>query len=100
MKRFIFRLALFVFASLHSIHAADASAHPFEKDILAFEASDQKTPPLHGAILFVGDSTFTKWKSIHEDLPGYTVINRGFGGSQMSDLLYFTDRIVLHTNRA
>jgi len=69
--------------------------HPFEKDIAAFEAADKVTPPPQHAILFVGDSTFTRWKTIREDLPGYTVINRGFGGSKMSDLLYFTDRVVL-----
>lgn len=74
---------------------AQAQDHRFEKDIAAFEAADQKNPPAKGAILFVGDSTFTRWKAIREDLPEYTVINRGFGGSQMSDLLYFTDRIVI-----
>lgn len=67
----------------------------FEEEILAFEAADQKNPLPKGAILFVGDSLFTLWKSIQTDLPEYTVINRGFGGSQMSDLLYYTDRIVI-----
>ena len=77
-------------------NAADApTAHAFEKDIAAFEAADQKSPPPQHAILFVGDSTFTRWKSIHDDLPEYTVINRGFGGSTMADLLYFTERVVL-----
>jgi len=76
-------------------YAPAAPANHFEQDIEAFEAADAKKAPPEGAILFVGDSTFTRWKSIHDDLPDYTVINRGFGGSQMSDLLYFTDRIVL-----
>jgi lysophospholipase L1-like esterase len=76
--------------------AADTkTVNKFEKDILAFEAADRKSPPPRGAILFAGDSQFTRWKSIHEDLPEYTVINRGFGGSQMTDLLLYTDRIVI-----
>ncbi len=74
---------------------ADAQVNRFEKDIAAFEAADQKDPPPTDAILFVGDSTFTRWKSIHHDLPGYTLINRGFGGSRMPDLLQFTSRIVI-----
>jgi lysophospholipase L1-like esterase len=74
---------------------APAPGHRFEKDIAAFAADDRANPPPSSPILFVGDSTFTRWKSIHEDLPGFTIINRGFGGSQMSDLLFFTDRIVL-----
>jgi lysophospholipase L1-like esterase len=79
------------------MHAAPAAenADRFEKDIAAFEAADRQSPPPSSAILFVGDSQFTRWKSIHEDLKGYTVINRGFGGSQMSDLLRYTDRIVI-----
>src|SRR5262245_5535919 len=77
--------------------AADTKNAPdrFEKDIVAFEMADRKSPPPKGAILFVGDSQFTRWKSIQEDLKGYTVINRGFGGSKMSDLLHYTDRIVI-----
>jgi hypothetical protein len=72
----------------------DSQPNRFDKNIAAFEAADAKSPPPKGAILFVGDSTFTRW-NIHKDLPEYTIINRGFGGSQMSDLLHFTDRIVL-----
>lgn len=90
----IIKVALLsIVAAASVLHAEDA--HPFAKDIAAFEALDHTNPPPPNAILFVGDSTFTKWKSIHDDLPGYTVINRGFGGSKMSDLLYYTDRVVL-----
>jgi hypothetical protein len=85
---------------MNSFTAASPGAAPesqpnrFDKAIAAFQAADAKSPPPKGAILFVGDSTFTRW-NIHKDLPEYTVINRGFGGSQMSDLIHFTDRIVL-----
>jgi lysophospholipase L1-like esterase len=93
MKRFPL-LSLALVLVLGAANAAPAE-HKFEKEIATFEAQDKQTPPPPGAILFVGDSTFTKWKTIHEDLPGYTVINRGFGGSTMADLLYFADRVVL-----
>jgi lysophospholipase L1-like esterase len=75
--------------------APTAATHPFEKDIMAFEAADRSNPPAPGAILFVGDSQFTRWKTLQQDLPDYRLINRGFGGSKMTDLLYYTDRIVL-----
>jgi lysophospholipase L1-like esterase len=78
------------------ISAADPpKPGPFEKDIRAFEATDKTNPPPANAILLVGDSQFTKWKAVHDDLPEYLIINRGFGGSKMSDLLLYTDRIVL-----
>lgn len=75
--------------------AAQTTTNAFEKDILTFEASDRTNPPSPGAILFVGDSQFTRWKSVHQDLPEYRIINRGFGGSKMTDLLLYTHRIVL-----
>lgn len=75
--------------------ADQPAAGPFEKDILGFEAADRTNFPPPGAILLAGDSQFTRWKTVHEDLPEYRIINRGFGGSKMSDLLLCTDRIVL-----
>jgi len=78
-----------------SAEAARAATEPFAKDILAFEAADRANPPAGGAILLVGDSQFTRWKTVHEDMPEYRIINRGFGGSKMTDLLLYTDRIVL-----
>jgi len=87
-------LSLIALAALHAGEPA-AKPHAFEKDIEAFETADKNSSPKANAILFVGDSTFTRWKTIHDDLPGYTVINRGFGGSTMSDLLFFFDRVVV-----
>lgn len=88
-------LAAALLLPLAAVAEKHAQGHAFEKDIAAFEAADKASPPPKGAILFVGDSTFTRWKAIHEDLKGYTVINRGFGGSKMSDLLYFADRVIM-----
>jgi len=70
-------------------------AHRFETNVLAYEAVDKTNPPPKGAILLAGDSQFFRWKTLAEDLPGYTVINRGIDSFQMSDLLYFTDQLVL-----
>ena len=67
---------------------AQGATNSFEKDILAFEAADRANPPAPGAILLAGDSQFTLWKKVHEDLPEYRIINRGFGGSKITDLLY------------
>jgi lysophospholipase L1-like esterase len=35
------------------------------------------------------------WKTLAEDFPNHRVLNRGFGGSQLSDLAHFADRLVL-----
>jgi len=67
----------------------------FEKKVLEYEAGDKTSPPPQGAILFAGDSQFYRWKTIHEDLPGYTLINRGIDSFQFPDLLRYFDRLVL-----
>ena len=74
--------------------AQDPKAAPFEKDIEAFEAKDKTTPPPQNEIVFVGSSSIRFWKST-EAFPDLKIINRGFGGSQMSDSVHFAERIIL-----
>jgi lysophospholipase L1-like esterase len=75
--------------------AQTTHARPFEAEIPAFETMDRSNPPPHGAILFTGSSSIRKWTTLAQDFKGHTVINRGFGGSQISDVVYYTDRIVI-----
>ena len=66
----------------------------WEKDIQRFEAWDaQNTWPEKG-ILFAGSSSIRMWKT-RESFSDLPVINRGFGGSQIPDVLYYFDRIIL-----
>lgn len=67
----------------------------FAKKVEAYEAADRNNPPPLGAILLVGDSQFFRWKTLAEDLPDYTIVNRGIDSFQTSDLVFFADRLVL-----
>lgn len=75
--------------------ASAATPNHFEKNVAGYEAQDKKSPPPKNAILLAGDSQFYRWSTVKDDLKGYTVINRGIDSLQMSDLLFFTDRLVL-----
>lgn len=66
----------------------------FESAIQKFEAMDKANPVEPGAVLFVGSSSIVGWKDVAEQFPNYPVLNRGFGGSQFSDLLYYADRVI------
>lgn len=77
-----------------ALQQAQDQAPPFEADIRKFEAEDAKNPPAKGGIVFVGSSSIVRWKTLKEDFPGYNVINRGFGGSQISDSVRYAQRIV------
>ena len=68
----------------------------FEKAIRQFEKQDATNPPPAGAIVCTGSSSMRMWhKRIHQDLAPLPVVARGFGGSNMNDLLTFADRIVI-----
>jgi len=67
----------------------------WEEAIAEFEAAAEKNPPPRGAVLFTGASNITRWKTLHKDFPKHQVINRGFGGSRMSDALRYADRVVI-----
>ena len=64
------------------------------KEIRAFEAADRTNPPPKDAILFVGSSSIRLWTNLAQAFPGHKVINRGFGGSYVSDSVAFVPRIV------
>jgi lysophospholipase L1-like esterase len=72
-----------------------APPNRFEQNVLAYEAADRTSPPPRGAILLAGDSQFYRWTTLAEDLPEYTIVNRGIDGFRTSDLVHFADRLVI-----
>lgn len=70
------------------------NAQPFAKDIAAFKKQDSIAFPPKNAILFVGSSSFTKWKDVQSYFPAHTIINRGFGGSVLSDVIRYEKDII------
>src|SRR5689334_16331897 len=98
MIRFIPMIIALV-ALLAPMRAAQAQsaalAEKFEQKVREYEAEDRMSPPPRNAILFAGDSQFYRWKTIHEDLPDYTLINRGIDSFQTRDLIHYVDRLVL-----
>jgi len=71
------------------------SFQKWEKEVAAFELRDQDGPPPKHGIVFVGSSSIRKWSTLAEDFPEQRVLNRGFGGSQLADAVFFVDRLVL-----
>jgi lysophospholipase L1-like esterase len=89
------RLNFLVFLSLFCHYLLAQNNLPFEAEIRAFERFDSIEKPAKGQILLYGSSTMRLWKTYKQDLVGHKVVNRGFGGSQMSDAVFYFDRVVL-----
>lgn len=81
-----------VFSATNS--SAEVDPKRFEPEIRKFEIVDQRNPPPPRAVLFTGSSSIRLWDTLSKDFPKHRVINRGFGGSHMSDLNFYFDRIV------
>jgi lysophospholipase L1-like esterase len=93
----IFLLALFLVAGIVGYKVSDEidaarSDDPlvWEDSIAKFELQDNPA----NAILFTGSSSIRFWGSLHEDMAPATVIQRGFGGAKINDMLHFADRLV------
>jgi lysophospholipase L1-like esterase len=83
--------------SLASVRADDRPTGPakWENEIASFEKSDAAKPPAKGGIVFVGSSSIRMWKTLAQDFPEHRVLNRGFGGSEIADSVFYADRIVI-----
>jgi lysophospholipase L1-like esterase len=91
------------YADVMALYRADQALYPraqeprdperYRKDIELFKEFDSKNAPPKNAALFVGSSTIAKWKTA-DAFPGFSVINRGFGGSVLGDVLYFYKDVI------
>lgn len=68
--------------------------HAFADEISAFKNQDKSQMPAKNEILFVGSSSFRMWTDVQKDFPEFKIINRGFGGSSLSDVIYYADDII------
>ena len=91
MKR---RLAFFTFLLVSSTLSAQTIAK-FEKEIISFERVDSTHPPKKQQVLFVGSSSIRLWSDFSERFKDYAVINRGFGGAELSDVTRYATRIII-----
>jgi lysophospholipase L1-like esterase len=66
----------------------------WQSEIAAFATVDRLDPPPSGAVLFVGSSSIRLWHTLAADFPEVPTINRGFGGSQIVDSLYFAEPLL------
>ncbi len=64
----------------------------FQDEVEAFSGKDSAW---QGGALFVGSSSIRFWESLQQDMQPVPVLNRGFGGSTIPEVLYYFDQLVL-----
>ncbi len=92
MKRNLILIVLLI-TSLQVILSQDPTRFQSEIDVL--KQLNTKRIPDQKTVLFTGSSSIRMWKDIRDYFPDKVIINTGFGGSHMSDLLFYLDTIVI-----
>lgn len=82
-------LNVFLFVTFVSV-----AQQRYAKDIREFKKSDSVARPPDNPILFIGSSSFTRWKDIQSAFPRHVILNRGFGGSTLLDLIHYQDDVI------
>ena len=100
MKRLLLIFTV-IFTSM--VHASEyPSADRWQYTMSSFALEDEIIGERFGAIVATGSSSMRFWDHrIHQDLAPLTIVSRGFGGSNMNDVLTYLDTLVLkHKPRA
>ncbi|GAA4747334.1 GDSL-type esterase/lipase family protein [Flavisolibacter ginsenosidimutans] len=93
MKKALTKFFFFV-CLLQSIVANAQGGSPYFNEIQSFKKEDSVHVPPQKAILFVGSSTFRLWPDIQSYFPAHTIINRGFGGSTLADVIRYESDVI------
>ena len=67
-------------------------------DMSGFASQDAVAGAPKDVVLFAGSSTFRMWSGLKTDFPNSKVLNRAFGGSMMTDLIYYFNQVVAPYN--
>jgi lysophospholipase L1-like esterase len=86
---------LLVFIYLVSTSAFSQTRKPFQAEIDEFKKLDSLQHPHKNPIIFAGSSSFRLWNNLQTDFPAYPILNRGFGGSTLLDLMDRLEETVL-----
>ena len=66
----------------------------WEKDIIALEEKTRTNLDNSDRILFVGSSSIRLWPNLEENMHPFKIIQHGFGGARINDVLFYSDRLI------
>ncbi|MBC9797112.1 GDSL-type esterase/lipase family protein [Sinomicrobium weinanense] len=90
MKKIVVLLLFFGLNTFSYSQDADR----FKGDIASFRQESDTLDLRDYDALIVGSSSVRMWQDIDRYFPGHKFLNRGFGGSQMSDVIYYMEDLI------
>ena len=70
----------------------------FLPEIQRFDSLDQANGLTNNGILFTGSSSIRMWNTLAEDMAPMPVLNRGFGGATIPEVLHFSGKYIFQHN--
>ncbi|MFP8878152.1 MAG: GDSL-type esterase/lipase family protein [Myxococcota bacterium] len=74
--------------------AASQDPLAWEDDIAALEDETRALMDARG-VVFIGSSSIRLWSTLERDMEPFTVVQHGFGGAKLADVLHYADRLVV-----
>ncbi len=66
----------------------------WEWQVRGYERADRAAASPAGGIVFTGSSTIRLWSTLARDMAPLPVLNRGFGGAQLDQVLHYAPRLL------
>ena len=88
----------FCFLFILMVSVSSGQHPPFWNDIQAFKIKDSTSRPVAHQVLFAGSSSFTFWTDVQDYFPSVPILNRGFGGSSLLDLIRYKEEVLFAYN--
>ncbi|MBK8908099.1 MAG: GDSL family lipase [Rhodospirillales bacterium] len=67
----------------------------FDQEVSELERRSRARRDVRNPIMLYGSSSFTLWNDVQAYLPGYNLLNHGFGGATLADCVEYFDRLVV-----
>ena len=67
----------------------------FDHEVSELERRSRARRDERNPIVLYGSSSFTLWNDVQAYLPGYNLLNHGFGGATLADCVEYFDRLVV-----
>lgn len=93
-----FKLSVIFILILITTAVGFAQEKPFWNDIQTIKQYDKIYAPPKQPILFVGSSSIRYWHNLSQIFCDHTILNRGFGGSKINDVVNYVDDIITPYN--
>ena len=93
-RNFSHRVSLVCALGCLTFGVAFAAPEHWADEIAQLTAADTPGHPAKGGVVFVGSSSIKLWKTLAQDFPNVPTLNRGFGGSELADSVFYFEKIV------